>query len=309
MPFLGGDREPGVPAFPEGWFYLAMASDLQPGGVLARRVCGRDVVAFRTEAGSVGVLDAHCPHLGAHLGHGGRVVGEALRCPFHALHWDATGKCVGADDGPAPGIYASARTWPLREIHGALLVHYSATHAPPAWGIPDPGMDGWSPVASATLRFPGHVLEVAENGVDRRHFLAVHGYTDVTPFEVDVDGPVMRSRFGFNKDGIAQRFDTLVYGLGYAITDLRIEQLGIHARIILLSNQVDAETVDFTVCTTVEGGLAWMDRFLAAIVDDVKKDLPIWAHKRRLSKPALVPGDGPIGKYRLFARQFYPPET
>ncbi len=52
-----------------------------------------------------------------------------------------------------------------------------------------------------------------------------------------------------------------------------------------------------------------MDRFLAAIVDDVKKDLPIWAHKRRLSEPALVPGDGPIGKYRRFAHQFYPPET
>jgi nitrite reductase/ring-hydroxylating ferredoxin subunit len=308
MPFLGGDREPGVPAFPEGWFYLAMASELPPRGVVARRVCGRDLVAFRTEVGAVGVLDAHCPHLGAHLGYGGRVVGEALRCPFHALHWDATGKCVGADDEPAPGIRASARAWPVREIYGALLVHYSATHAAPTWEIPDPGMEGWSPVASATLRFPGHVLEIAENGVDRRHFLAVHGYTDVTPFEVDVDGPVMHSRFGFKKDGIAQRFDTLVYGLGYAITDLRIEQLGIHARVILLSNQLDAETVEFTVCAMVEGGLAWMDRFLAAIVDDVKKDLPIWAHKRRLAKPALVPGDGPIEKYRRFARQFYPAE-
>jgi hypothetical protein len=118
----------------------------------------------------------------------------------------------------------------------------------------------------------------------------------------------MRSAFGFRKEGLSQRFDTLVYGLGYALTDLRIEKLGVHARVILLSNQVDAGTVDFTVCVTVEGGLAWIDRFLAAIVDDVRKDLPIWAHKRRLERPALVPGDGPIATYRAFARQFDPPQ-
>jgi len=27
--------------------------------------------------------DAYCPHLGAHLGAGGRVEGECIRCPFH----------------------------------------------------------------------------------------------------------------------------------------------------------------------------------------------------------------------------------
>jgi nitrite reductase/ring-hydroxylating ferredoxin subunit len=305
--YLGGDRGDGVPAFPEGWYHLAMSSALPPGAVLPRRVCGRDVVAFRTESGALGALDAHCPHLGAHLGYGGRVVGEALRCPFHALHWGADGRCVGADDTGRPGIRARARAWPVRELHGALMVYYSARGEPPWWEIPDPGMEGWSEPRSETLRFPGHVLEVAENGVDRRHFSAVHGYTGVSEFDVKVDGPVMHSAFTFEKDGVAQRFDTLVYGLGYAITDLRIEQLGIHARVILLSNQVDAETVDFTVCASVEGGLAWMDRFLGAIVDDVRKDLPIWAHKRRLEEPALIAGDGPIAIYRRFARQFDPP--
>jgi nitrite reductase/ring-hydroxylating ferredoxin subunit len=307
MGFVGGDLPGGVPAFPEGWYHLAMARDLPERGVLARRVCGREVVAFRTASGALGVLDAHCPHLGAHLGHGGRVVGEALRCPFHGLHWGCDGRCAGADDSEAPGIRATAQAWPVRELHGALLTWYSARGEAPGWEIPDPGMEGWSELRWETLRFPGHVLEVAENGVDRRHFVAVHGYTDVTAFEVDVDGPVLRSRFGFAKDGIAQHFDTRAYGLGYAITDLTIRQLGIHARVILLSNQVDAETVDFTVCTSVEGGLPWIDRFLAAIVEDVRKDLPIWEHKRRLAHPALIPSDGPIARYRAFARQFYPP--
>jgi nitrite reductase/ring-hydroxylating ferredoxin subunit len=296
----------GEPTFPEGWYHLAMSAELAPGAVLARRTCERDLVAFRTASGRVAVLDAHCPHLGAHLGHGGRVVGEALRCPFHGLHWAPDGSCAGADEGEAPGIRASTRPWPVRELHGALMVYYSAAGEPPWWEIPDLDMEGWGELRSETLRFPGHVLEVAENGVDRRHFAAVHGYTDVSEFEVEVEGPRMRSRFGFRKDGIAQRFDTDVWGLGYAATDLRLPELGIHARVILLSNQVDAATVDFTVCVTLEGGAPFTDRFLAAVVDDVRKDLPIWANKRRLARPALVSSDGPIATYRAFTRQFYP---
>ena len=31
------------------------------------------------------MLAAHCPHMGAHLGFGGRVVGEAIRCPMHGF--------------------------------------------------------------------------------------------------------------------------------------------------------------------------------------------------------------------------------
>jgi len=308
MGFVGGELAAGVPAFPESWYHLAMSRELPPGAALVRRVCGREVVAFRTERGVLGVLDAHCPHLGAHLGHGGRVVGEALRCPFHGLHWAPDGRCAGADDTPAPGMRARARAWPVREVHGVAMVWYGAHGGEPAWEIPDLPMEGWSELRSHTLRIRGHVLEVAENGVDRRHFATVHGYTDVSEFDVSVDGPVMRSRFDFKKDGVAQRFDTLVYGLGYALTDLRIQELGIHARVILLSNQVDAETVEFTVCATVEGAAPWIDRFLAAIVDDVRKDVPIWEHKRRLSQPALIPSDGPIAKYRAFTRQFHPPD-
>lgn len=307
MGFVGGELPGGVPTFPEGWYHLTMSRELPPGGVLAGKVCGRDLVAFRTEAGRLAVADAHCPHLGAHLGHGGRVVGEALRCPFHGLHWGPDGGCVGADDTASPGMRSRLRTWPVHELHEAVMVYYSATGAAPAWTLPEVETRGWSPVQSETLRFPGHVLEVAENGVDRRHFLAVHGYTDVTEFEVRVEGATMFSRFGFKKDGVEQIFDTRVHGLGYALTDLRIREPEIHARVVLLSNQVDERTVDFTVCTSIEGDAPWQGAFLAAIVDDVRKDLPIWAHKRRLEHPSLVPGDGPIATYRRFARQFYPP--
>jgi len=40
-------------------------------------------------------------------------------------------------------------------------------------------------------------------------------------------------------------------------------------------------------------------------VHDTKQDFPIWENKLYTSPPALARGDGPIGKYRLWARQFY----
>jgi hypothetical protein len=39
---------------------------------------------------------------------------------------------------------------------------------------------------------------------------------------------------------------------------------------------------------------------------DVGQDIPIWADKRFLARPALGDGDGPIGAYRRWAQQFYP---
>lgn len=44
-------------------------------------------------------------------------------------------------------------------------------------------------------------------------------------------------------------------------------------------------------------------------VTDVGQDVPLWEHKRYLDAPALAVGDGPIGLYRRWARQFYQAEA
>lgn len=38
---------------------------------------------------------------------------------------------------------------------------------------------------------------------------------------------------------------------------------------------------------------------------DIQMDFPIWERKTYFDPAALAPGDGPIGKYRRWARQFY----
>ncbi len=73
---------------------------------------GRDLVLFRGDDGTARVFDAHCPHLGAHLGVGGRVCGDGIACPFHGWRFDGEGQLVevpGLDRPPR----AAARAWPV----------------------------------------------------------------------------------------------------------------------------------------------------------------------------------------------------
>ena len=72
-----GERIP-LP-MPFGWFRVSESEELARGAERAVHSAGRELVVFRGEDGEAHVLDAHCPHLGAHLGHGGRVVENTIR--------------------------------------------------------------------------------------------------------------------------------------------------------------------------------------------------------------------------------------
>ena len=90
---------------PNGWFVVAQADDLAPGEVRALYFFARDLVLYRGDDGEPHVVDAHCPHLGAHLGVGGKVEGECLRCPFHG--WRSTAPTASASRSPTATATAS----------------------------------------------------------------------------------------------------------------------------------------------------------------------------------------------------------
>lgn len=53
------------------------------------------MAVFRGQDGEDYVVDAYCPHLGANLAVGGRVVGNCIECPFHGWQFRGNdGKCV-----------------------------------------------------------------------------------------------------------------------------------------------------------------------------------------------------------------------
>ena len=95
---LDAARVSSYPAvYPTGWIPLLPDTELRREPV-AVHALGRSLVVFRGESGAITVMDAFCPHLGAHLALG-HVCGEALTCRFHGWQFANTGEVVSVPYG------------------------------------------------------------------------------------------------------------------------------------------------------------------------------------------------------------------
>ena len=322
-----------LPPYPSGWYVLAFSDELRGERVLARTFAGRELVLWRTRAGQAIAMDAYCPHLGAHFGHGGTVDGDRLRCPFHGFCFDPDGRCVATGYGSKPPPTATIATWPLRETNGMVLVWHGADGAAPAWEVPAIDTRGWSAPVHRRFVLEAHPQETTENSVDLGHFPHVHGYGAVRMLrDVIVDGPYLSTAYASHRpvpllsrwSGVhfTFEFETHIHGLGYSMVDVRVRGFDIHARLWVLPSPMDGERITLRLAASGDGsgdGIhPWLrpipPRLRAAaigrglllgLVTDARQDFAIWQHKRYVSPPALAQGDGPIGKYRTWATQFY----
>ena len=58
-------------------------------------VLGYKFCVYRGEDNQAFVIDAYCPHMGADLSAGGKIIGNCIECPFHGWRFDGkTGKCT-----------------------------------------------------------------------------------------------------------------------------------------------------------------------------------------------------------------------
>jgi phenylpropionate dioxygenase-like ring-hydroxylating dioxygenase large terminal subunit len=322
--------------FPSGWFMLSLSRDLKRGQVRTRRLAGRDVVVFRTESGQAAAVDPYCPHMGAHLGKGGCVKGESVVCPFHAFRFAPDGKCVATGyEGSPPPPKMRVASYPVRETHGLVLVWLGTAGEQPTFEIPDIDTDGWMEPAYETYTLRGHPQETSENSVDFGHLAIVHGYKSVKvlrelrtdPGHLSVqyamDRPYIQE-LGFLGDLYAEFFINVI-GLGYSRVEVEVPHLGLRTRHLVFATPTDTEKLELTLGFAHRrvGASTKLPRALAALplevanrvirrlgmrayVHDVLQDFDIWNNKRYVHPPQLAVGDGPIGAYRRWAKQFYP---
>ena len=212
---------------PNGWFAAAWSKDLVDGEVKRTRCFGEELVMFRTRGGNVRVLDAYCAHLGAHLGEGGRVIGENLRCPFHGWTYDGGGKCVEIPycKEHAPPAAARVRSWPVVERNRMIFVWHHAEGLPPSWDVPvmpEIGDPNWTEPRLFELEVPVHMQDMAENNCDPAHFHFVHGNTQIPKqtIEYGEGGRFMRVTGHHETDTLMGSFkvrlDRDCWGLGLA---------------------------------------------------------------------------------------------
>ena len=287
---------------PNGWFIVAESTDLAPGEVRALYYFGKDLVLYRTQDGEPRVLDAHCPHLGAHLAVGGRVEGECIRCPFHGWKFDGDdGHCVEIPYGDMKAIpsKAHARSYPTLERNHMIWAWHHAKEGAPFYDVPDvPEFhdDDWTPILVRDFEIRVSAQDMAENNVDFSHFRYVHGSDAIPEDEFVTDGTYKRTT------GMDGAFVREGYGLGLGVLRVKgyvtflssttpIDENNVHVRWIFTSPKSGGE----------DTALAAADSFCAG----VSQDIPIWENKVYRDPPIITKTEKLILEHRRWSEQFY----
>jgi phenylpropionate dioxygenase-like ring-hydroxylating dioxygenase large terminal subunit len=211
------------PQYIHDWFSPLRSTDVVAGEITNFTFMGNKLIAFRDQNGKVVVLDAQCPHFGAHRGVGGRVVDGCVRCPFHGLHFDNQGQCVKGDFVTEPRHlrHLKSAPWTAEEIASSIFVWHGSDRTRPDRPLRflEPGFfDGWSPPVTSAGRSltPTNVFFPTENIIDLQHFYAVHAWKlhdiERQPAE-DVDG-TFSAVLNVTFTAFAQSPSTLVRRLG-----------------------------------------------------------------------------------------------
>jgi len=314
-----------LPPFPNGWYVFALSDELAPGKLIARRFVGQEVTVFRSECGKVAAVESYCPHLGAHFGYGGKVKGEVLQCPFHGFEFDGSGQCTATGYGTTVPPKARLRSWPVREQNGFILVYHHQQSGEPVWEVPAIDTTGWTPLTCRSFELNDHPQETTENSVDFGHFTFVHNYLEPrTIKDLEIDGPFLYSGYevkrtfdflGLKLGEYTLTFEPHVYGLGFSMVKVQVPVFRVEGRFWVLPTPTDERKLSLRLALRLKKWPGWLggiaSRLMAHYIlknyaNDASMDFPIWENKRYLKAPALAEGDGPIWKYRRWARQFYP---
>ena len=300
---------------PSGWFAVAFSSELEPGEVKPVRYFDRELVLFRTSDGTAHLLDAFCPHLGAHLGHGGCLKNDRLVCPFHAWEFSAEGQCEHVPYATKQPKKADIDRWLVQEKNGMILAwHDLAGRAPffevPA--IPEFADDAWTDIRTREWTVRSCNQEMAENQVDAAHFQFLHGSTKMPETNCERRGPelITRSTTGMSTPAGPVDGSLEVHAWGFGFTTTRFNGI-VETLLMSSASPIDADHVHLRFAFMVRkigkgitGGVG--KAFMAEVSRQLEQDIPVWENKIYIDPPVLCDGDGPIGIFRLWSRQFYP---
>ncbi|TSD57110.1 Rieske (2Fe-2S) protein [Variovorax sp. KBS0712] len=312
-----GETRQALP-YADGWFLACFAHELKPGQVRTVAFMGQDLVLYRTHAGLVRVVEPYCPHLGAHLGHGGKVDGEHLVCPLHGLAFGPDGGCVRTGGGDSPPRAAlTARH--VREVDGGILVWVDHAGLPPTWEMPTQDFEAGSAALYVHQELKGQAHDGVENSADVAHFGWVHGLTD-TQMSYRIDGSLFEVTLTARWKG--QRFlgTFLNYGVGCAVGLFHMPDLGV--RLNSIAHFVQTEPLKWRLDVANQLSIARVNRWPPMLRNltyrmlvpfanfwlgwFVKPDYQIWNAKRFVRHPQLIASDKTMIAHRRWASRFYP---
>lgn len=303
----------GVGGYDQNWYPVMMSADLAKGEAKSVDFMDGRVVVYRGQSGQAYVRSAYCRHLGADLGVNSKVVGEDLRCPFHAWRYDPSGRCVHIPSGDKPPEQARLFVFPSVERWGLIWAFNGGrpTYDPPHFTLPDEAL------AFRTflhVELPQDHWVLLSNSCDFQHLTALHGLKiHTTPGQVKrpdryhFEYPVVfeHPRFG-RMEQFCRVFGTNVLTLGGEMDGHPLHTM--FAAMPLPGNK----TQGWTIVSTTRGDDSDTDRrrvaavldageaFFRALVDD---DDPIM-RRAHFRNDSLTDSDWALKEYFEYVRGY-----
>jgi 3-ketosteroid 9alpha-monooxygenase subunit A len=330
---MTADYQLGPFTYPRGWLMVASSAKVTSVPSEAR-FFGQDVVLYRGASGRAVMLDAYCPHMGAHLAvgrtsasalHGVQVEGDMIRCPNHGWRFGADGRC---NQIPYSSMKITStlgvRSWRLEERAGCVFVWHDPEGGEPNYELPD--FPEWNDARWIrwTIDEVGevevHQLELAEHGVDKIHLANVHGADRIIGHTVTFErhrAQTTSTTTSIFENGT--RSETTIAYSRYTGPALLLAEIEGERPTLLLFCHTPVEDGKVRAFHGVamrakNEFITDEDRAVHRLLCEqslyqFNQDLEIFKRKRPTLRVVQIPGDGPFRRYRQWYRQFYVPRA
>ncbi|WP_293389376.1 aromatic ring-hydroxylating dioxygenase subunit alpha [Nevskia sp.] len=192
------------------WYVAAWSNELSR-SLLERTILEQPVLLYRKENGDAVAIGNACPHRHAPL-HLGKLIGDAVQCPYHGLRFNGAGTCVlnPHGDGMIPTRMRTA-SYPVIERHNLIWLWFGEVDKADPATIPD-----FSCHKDPELAFVGGVIEmkahyelITDNLLDLAHSEFVHegllssaGYTASKLQTIEQGTTIYANRWAPNCDAM-----------------------------------------------------------------------------------------------------------
>lgn len=181
------------------WYVAAWDREITR-NLLARVILEEPIVLFRKADGTAVALEDRCCHRQLPLSMGS-LINDSLRCGYHGLRFDASGKCVEIPGQESIPPQARVRAYPLHEKFNWVWIWMGeAEKADPAlipnwWWAEHPD---WAFTRPERVHVKCNYQLVSDNVLDVTHLAYVHassiGASSITEFPASVEREERRVR-------------------------------------------------------------------------------------------------------------------
>lgn len=274
-----------------GWYLVAFTDSLQE-EVTPLTIDGLQLMLVRSND-TVRAFDAICPHRGAHLAYGGRLLSEcAMRCPFH-------GRSIALGNTARP---YSVAEYECVEASGMVFVRFGDNCDNGFRAVIDElaCQRRMVKVVEDSIPVPPHI--VIENAFDPEHFEALHQMPGMHDFAIAAGLPGQLRVTGMMNNGADAGFVATAYSPNLVITQLRFAE---RTQLIITGAVPTADgcvaRIGYAIRPQDE---ALWQRWAVGTRLGFAQDLPIWRHMDATISPLFGEQDLVLAAWGDYVKAF-----